>query len=88
MTFDPGSALRQRMIDMVARKLVPNTQRGHVFACRQFAADHSSLARPSGPVYPCSPIPNRDDLAVALLVAGVRPCSRQPGLQPCLRPYW
>ena len=38
MTFDPGSALRHRMIDMVARKLVPNTQRGRIFACKQFAA--------------------------------------------------
>ena len=38
MTFDPGSALRQRMIDRVARKLVPNTQRGRIFACKQFAA--------------------------------------------------
>jgi hypothetical protein len=34
-TRDAGSPLRQRMIDdMVARKLVPGTQRGHVFACR------------------------------------------------------
>jgi hypothetical protein len=24
--------------DMVARKLMPGTQRGHVFACKQFAA--------------------------------------------------
>ena len=39
MTSDPGSALRQRMIDdMVARKLVPNMQRGRIFACKQFAA--------------------------------------------------
>ena len=36
---ETGSPLRQRMIeDMVARKLVPGTQRGHIFACKQFAA--------------------------------------------------
>jgi hypothetical protein len=39
MTSDAGSALRQRMIDdMVARKLAPGTRRGHIFACKQFAA--------------------------------------------------
>src|SRR5262245_51007483 len=38
-TPDAGSPLRQRMIDdMVARKLAAGTQRGHVFACKQFAA--------------------------------------------------
>jgi integrase len=38
-TPNDGSPLRQRMIDdMVARKLAPGTQRGHVFACKQLAA--------------------------------------------------
>jgi integrase/recombinase XerD len=38
-TLHPISPLRQRMIeDMVARKLVPGTQRGHIFACKQFTA--------------------------------------------------
>jgi site-specific recombinase XerD len=38
-TRDAGSPLRQRMIDdMVARQLALGTQRGHVFACKQFAA--------------------------------------------------
>ena len=38
-TPNDGSPLRQRMIDdMVARKLTPGTQRGHVFACKQLAA--------------------------------------------------
>ena len=33
------SPLRQRMIeDMVARKLTPHTQRGHIASCRRFAA--------------------------------------------------
>jgi len=33
------SPLRQRMIeDMVARNLVPQTQKGHVRACKRFAA--------------------------------------------------
>src|ERR1700758_4851149 len=33
------SPLRQRMIeDMAARKLNPNTQRGHIYSCRRFAA--------------------------------------------------
>ena len=37
-TPEAGSPLRQRMInDMVARQLAPGTQRGHVFACKQFA---------------------------------------------------
>jgi integrase/recombinase XerD len=38
-TPNAGSPLRQRMIDdMVARQLALGTQRGHVFACKQFAA--------------------------------------------------
>src|SRR5262245_42653407 len=38
-TPNAGSPLRQRMIDdMVARKLVPGARRGHIFACKQFAA--------------------------------------------------
>jgi integrase/recombinase XerD len=38
-TATPGSPLRQRMVeDMVARKLGPGTQRGHILACKQFAA--------------------------------------------------
>jgi integrase/recombinase XerD len=33
------SPLRQRMIeDMAARKLNPNTQRGHIYSCKRFAA--------------------------------------------------
>jgi site-specific recombinase XerD len=33
------SPLRQRMIeDMVARQLNPNTQRGHIYSCKRFAA--------------------------------------------------
>ena len=35
----PVSPLRQRMIeDMAARKLNPNTQRGHIQSCKRFAA--------------------------------------------------
>jgi integrase/recombinase XerD len=38
-TSNAGSPLRQRMIDdLVARKLAPGTQRGHIFACKQLAA--------------------------------------------------
>ena len=38
-TANAGSPLRQRMIDdMIARQLALGTQRGHVFACKQFAA--------------------------------------------------
>src|ERR1700739_249581 len=33
------STLRQRMIeDMAARKLTPQTQRGHIYSCKRFAA--------------------------------------------------
>ena len=33
------SPLRQRMIeDMAARKLSPDTQRGHISSCKRFAA--------------------------------------------------
>jgi hypothetical protein len=36
---DTVSPLRQRMIeDMAARKLNPNTQRGHIYSCKRFAA--------------------------------------------------
>jgi integrase/recombinase XerD len=39
MTADTISPLRQRMIeDMNARKLSPGTQRGHIRACKRFAA--------------------------------------------------
>jgi integrase/recombinase XerD len=39
MTTDTMSPLRQRMIeDMNARKLSPGTQRGHIRACKRFAA--------------------------------------------------
>jgi site-specific recombinase XerC len=47
-TPNDGSPLRQRMIDdLVARKLAPGTQRGHVFACIrviQAVLGHASLA--------------------------------------------
>ena len=39
------SPLRQRMIeDMAARKLNPNTQRGHIYSCKRFAVWLKTLA--------------------------------------------
>jgi integrase/recombinase XerD len=36
---DTVSPLRQRMIEeMAARKLTPNTRRGHIYRCKRFAA--------------------------------------------------
>ena len=43
------SLLRQRMIEvMIARRLVPGTQVGHIRACKRFAA-WLKLARPRPP---------------------------------------